>query len=129
MSQHQTKYLGESHTTAIKAEDLDTVPWEGHEEAEISLDCTEFTSHCPVTGQPDFAQLRITYVPQGRLLETKSLKLYLWSFRQTAEFNERLVQQIADDIDGALKPRELLVHGQFHPRGGIQVSATCAPRR
>src|SRR5260370_1047999 len=85
----------------------------------ITFECCEFTSVCPVTGQPDFAQIRIKYVPDRLCIETKSLKFYLASFRNTRSFNEAIVNRILDDLVAACQPRHVVVHGEFSPRGGI----------
>jgi 7-cyano-7-deazaguanine reductase len=87
----------------------------------ITFECREFTSMCPVTGQPDFAELHIRYVPDEKCIETKSLKFYLASFRNTRSFNEAIVNRILDDIVAACQPRRAIVHGKFAPRGGIGV--------
>ena len=83
----------------------------------------EFTSLCPVTGQPDFATLSISYEPRRHLVESKSLKLYLWQFRDQGVFNEVLVDRIANDLYRQLRPKWLEVAGHFHSRGGIRISA------
>ena len=88
----------------------------------ITFECMEFTSMCPVTGQPDFAHLRIEYVADKLCIETKSLKFYLASFRNTRSFNEAIVNRILDDLVSACRPRYVLVHGEFSPRGGISVT-------
>ena len=87
----------------------------------ITFECGEFTSMCPVTGQPDFAKIRIEYVPGDLCIETKSLKFYLASFRNTRSFNEAIINRILDDIVEACQPRHAVVHGEFSPRGGISV--------
>lgn len=89
----------------------------------IHLDYPEFSSLCPVTGQPDSARLEIAYVPDDRCIETKSLKFYLASFRNTAAFNEEIVNRILDDVVTACTPREAMVRGAFSPRGGISLTA------
>jgi len=88
----------------------------------ITFECMEFTSMCPVTGQPDFAKLRIEYVADKLCIETKSLKFYLASFRNTRSFNEAIVNRVLDDLVAACQPRYALVHGEFSPRGGIAVT-------
>jgi 7-cyano-7-deazaguanine reductase len=88
----------------------------------IQLDCSEFTSLCPVTGQPDFAVLKIRYIPGPKCIETKSLKFYLASFRNTASFNEEIVNRILADLVAVCEPLEMIVHGEFSPRGGIRVT-------
>ena len=86
---------------------------------EIRFECPEFTCLCPRTGQPDFATIRIRYVPDERCVELKSLKLYLWSFRDEGAFHEAVTNRIADDLLGILAPRRLTVVGDFLVRGGI----------
>ena len=89
----------------------------------ITLDCPEFSSLCPVTGQPDTAHLVIRYVPGERCVETKSLKFYLASFRNLPAFNEEIVNRVLDDLMAAMNPLEIVVTGKFSPRGGIQLTA------
>src|SRR5215212_870907 len=86
---------------------------------EVDMVCPEFTCVCPMTGQPDFATFTITYVPGPRLVELKSLKQYLWSFRDEGHFHEDVTNLILDDLVAALAPRRLTVVGEFYPRGGI----------
>lgn len=88
-------------------------------EYEIRFDCPEFTCLCPKTGQPDFATIRIRYVPAERCVELKSLKLYLWSFRDQGAFHEDVTNRILDDLVAALDPRRMSVEGDFWVRGGI----------
>ena len=88
----------------------------------ITFETSEFTSLCPITGQPDFATIKIEYVPEALCVESKSLKLYLFSFRQTGTFYEEIVNRIYTDLDGLLKPRRLVVNGDFTARGGITSS-------
>lgn len=85
----------------------------------IKLDCQEFSSLCPVTGQPDYARIRIEYVPGELCIETKSLKFYLASYRNQTGFNEEIVNRIADDLIAVCQPRKLFVQGAFGSRGGI----------
>lgn len=115
------KYLGQRATRPIDKVDL--IDWTG-ESIHVRLDCAEFTSLCPVTGQPDFATLAIEYVPGRFLAETKSVKLYLWKYRNTGAFNEMLVDRIATDLFRQIRPKWLRVTGRFNPRGGIRVTAT-----
>ena len=89
----------------------------------IKFECADFTSLCPVTGQPDFAKITIEYVPDDRCIETKSLKFYLASYRNTPSFNEEIVNRILDDVVAACGPQEALVYGEFAARGGISLSA------
>jgi 7-cyano-7-deazaguanine reductase len=86
---------------------------------EIRFDCPEFTCVCPRTGQPDFAEIRITYVPDELCVELKSLKLYLWSFRDEGHFHEAVTNRILDDLVAAVRPRRMTVVGDFKVRGGI----------
>jgi 7-cyano-7-deazaguanine reductase len=88
----------------------------------ITFDCAEFTSICPITGQPDFARLRIRYIPDQLCVETKSLKFYLASYRHTPSFNEEVTNRILEDLVAACQPREMIVEGFFSARGGIAVS-------
>jgi 7-cyano-7-deazaguanine reductase len=88
----------------------------------IRLDCHEFSSLCPVTGQPDYARIHIEYIPSALCLETKSLKYYLASYRNTRGFNEEIINRIADDLVATCEPHELLVRGEFAPRGGISLT-------
>jgi 7-cyano-7-deazaguanine reductase len=87
---------------------------------EIHFDCPEFTCLCPLTGQPDFAHISISYVPDALCIELKSLKLYLWSYRDAAVFYERAVNRILDDLSAAMSPRWIQVVGDFNVRGGIK---------
>jgi len=86
---------------------------------EIRMECPEFTCLCPMTGQPDFAVIRVRYVPDTLCVELKSLKLYLWSYRSEGAFHEAVVNKILDDLLGALRPRRITVEGDFQVRGGI----------
>ena len=88
---------------------------------EIVFDCPEFTSICPVTGQPDFGKITITYVPNAQCVESKSLKLFLFSFRNHGAFHEEVVNLILDRIVAACGPRRAEVLGEFRPRGGIAI--------
>ena len=96
---------------------------------EIRFECPEFTCLCPKTGQPDFAVIRIRYVPDRRCVELKSLKLYLWSFRDAAVFYERAVNRILDDLSAAVEPRWMQVVGDFNVRGGIKSVITASVGR
>jgi 7-cyano-7-deazaguanine reductase len=87
----------------------------------VSLLCEEFTTLCPVTGQPDYGRLRIDYVPRDRCVESKSLKLYLVRFRNHGTFHEACVNRVADDLCDLLAPFYLRVYGDFAPRGGIAI--------
>ena len=97
-------------------------------EYEIEMECPEFTCLCPKTGQPDFAELEIHYAPDKLCIELKSLKLYLWSFRNEGAFHEKVINEIIDDLVQISTPRWMEVIGTFNVRGGIHttVSATYA---
>jgi 7-cyano-7-deazaguanine reductase len=86
---------------------------------EIRFECPEFTCLCPLTGQPDFATIKISYVPDEKCVELKSLKLYLWSFRNEGAFHEAVTNRILDDLVAAVAPRKMRVEGAFAVRGGI----------
>lgn len=91
---------------------------------EISFECPEFTCLCPMTGQPDFATIRIRYVPGDLCVELKSLKLYLWSHRDEGQFHEAVTNRILDDLVAAISPKEMTVAGDFNVRGGIHTVVT-----
>lgn len=90
----------------------------------ISFDCPEFTSLCPITGQPDFGHLTIEYIADKKCVESKSLKIYLFSFRNHGAFHEAVTNQILDDLVLACTPRWARVIGNFRPRGGIAIHVT-----
>ena len=83
--------------------------------------CPEFTTLCPITGQPDFAEIRIRYIPDQRMVESKSLKLYLFSFRNHGDFHEDCVNIIMNDLNRLMEPHYIEVQGLFVPRGGIAI--------
>ena len=87
----------------------------------VRFNCPEFTSLCPITGQPDFAEIRISYIPDRRMVESKSLKLYLFSFRGEGAFHEDCVNIIMKDLIALMEPRYIEVTGFFTPRGGISI--------
>lgn len=115
-------HLGRRIDHAVHARDIDRIEWSGGD-ITIALDATEFTSHCPVTGQPDFGRLTIEYKPTSHILETKGVKLYLWSFRDLAAFNEVIVDRMAEDLFERIRPAWLEVRGVFNLRGGVGVTA------
>jgi 7-cyano-7-deazaguanine reductase len=90
----------------------------------ITMECPEFTCLCPRTGQPDFATIHIRYIPNTHCIELKSLKLYLWSYRNEGAFHEAVVNKILDDLAGACSPHFMEVVGDFFVRGGIHTSVT-----
>ena len=87
----------------------------------VRFNCPEFTSLCPITGQPDFAEIRIPYIPAKRMIESKSLKLYLFSFRNHGDFHEDCVNIIMKDLIQLMHPKYIEVTGIFTPRGGISI--------
>ncbi len=87
----------------------------------VTLDTSEFTCLCPMTEQPDFATIQVAYVPDQKIIESKSFKLYLWSYRDEGAFHEHVVNQILDDLVAALDPHWIKVTGVFNPRGGIGI--------
>jgi 7-cyano-7-deazaguanine reductase len=92
---------------------------------EVRFECPEFTCLCPRTGQPDFATVRIVYVPDRLCVELKSFKLYLWSYRTVVAFHEDVTNRICDHLVALLQPRFLEVAAEFNVRGGIQTSVVC----
>ena len=86
---------------------------------EVRCSTPEFTCVCPMTGQPDFATVTITYVPDAKIVELKSLKLYLWSYRNEGAFHEDVTNRICDDLVAAIAPRRIAVHTAWLVRGGI----------
>lgn len=87
----------------------------------VTLETDEFTCLCPKTGQPDFAAIRVQYVPDEKVVESKSFKLYLWSYRNEGAFHEHVVNQIMDDLVSLLDPHWIRVSGEFNIRGGIGI--------
>lgn len=93
---------------------------------EVRCETSDFTCLCPMTGQPDFATVTITYVPDQSIVELKSLKLYLWSFRDDGAFHEDVTNQILDDLVAAVVPRRMTVHTDWNVRGGIVTQVTAS---
>ena len=87
----------------------------------VRFDCPEFTSLCPITGQPDFGKIYISYIPDKKMVESKSLKLYLFSFRNHGDFHEDCVNKIMKDLIKLMDPKYIEVLGDFNPRGGISI--------
>ncbi|MCE9587949.1 MAG: preQ(1) synthase [Verrucomicrobia bacterium] len=100
---------------------LETFESPSKRDYEVTFSTQEFTSHCPVTGQPDFAEIIIRYTPDRRCIESKSLKQYLGAYRNQAVFAEGITNRILDDIVQAISPRRAKVIGDFFPRGGIGI--------
>lgn len=107
---------------ANPARKLETFPSHAKREYTVTLTTDEFTCVCPMTGQPDFAKITIQYIPGRKIVESKSLKLYFWSFRNEGVFHEHLTNIILDDLVAALSPRWCKVTAQFAVRGGIAIS-------
>lgn len=95
-------------------------------QAWTSFICTEFSSLCPKTGQPDFARIFVNYIADKKMVESKSLKLYLFSFRNHGDFHEDCIQKICDDLFSLMKPKYIEVIGEFTPRGGISIFPLCS---
>lgn len=91
----------------------------------VKFNCPEFTSLCPITGQPDFATIYISYIPDRKMVESKSLKLYLFSFRNHGDFHEDCVNIIMKDLIKLMNPKYIEVWGKFMPRGGISIDPYC----
>lgn len=91
----------------------------------VKFNCPEFTSLCPITGQPDFATITISYVPNKKLVESKSLKLYMFSFRNHGDFHEDVVNIIMKDLIKIMDPKYIEVWGKFLPRGGLSIDPYC----
>ena len=103
--------------------EVECIPWDGNLVC-CRFTCPEFTSLCPITGQPDFATIRISYVANERCLELKSLKLYLQSFRNRGVFHEAVTNEILDHLVASCRPRRMKVVGEFNARGGISTVVT-----
>lgn len=93
-------------------------------EYEVQFLTEEFTSLCPRTGQPDFAKIEINYIPNKKCIETKSLKLYLFSYRQCGSFMETITNRILEDLVSVCQPKEMEVIGRFNARGGVTINVT-----
>lgn len=91
----------------------------------VKFNCPEFTSLCPMTGQPDFAAIYISYIPDRLMVESKSLKLYLFSFRNHGDFHEDCINIIMNDLISLMNPRYIEIWGKFTPRGGISIDPYC----
>ena len=116
--------------TTKPSKDLETFPNpHPQRDYEIAFEAPEFTCLCPMTGQPDFATIRIRYVPDEKCVELKSLKLYLWSFRDEGTFHEAVTNRIANDLIEAIDPRFIEVEGDFYIRGGIKTRVKVEHRK
>ncbi|GAB6272307.1 MAG: preQ(1) synthase [Smithellaceae bacterium] len=111
-----------SGETVNPVRQLETFPNHSRRDYTVTLSTEEFTCVCPMTGQPDFAKIKIQYIPNKKIVESKSLKLYLWSFRNEGVFHEHVTNIILDDLVAALAPRWCKVTAQFAVRGGIAIT-------
>lgn len=119
----QFKALGKGKTAAARK--LEAFPNLNPErDYTVELTTDEFTCLCPMTGQPDFARITIRYTPDKRVVESKSLKLYLWSYREEGAFHEHITNRILDDLVKLIEPRRCEVIGEFAVRGGIGIKVT-----
>ena len=122
MKQKEDRVLGRDVRGPIGADGLDAVPWEhGETGATVEFTTNELTALCPITGQPDFYELKLTYRPNGSLIESKSLKLYLWGFRDRGIFAEDLAATLLKDLVSACDPAEMTVDLTQQVRGGLQI--------
>lgn len=121
LGNQNTKYSYDYNPDVLEAVD------NAHSERDyfVKFNCPEFTSLCPKTGQPDFATIYISYIPDKVIVESKSLKLYLFSFRNHGAFHEDCVNIIMDDLIRLLDPRYIEVWGKFLPRGGLSIDPYC----
>ena len=122
MQQENNQILGRETRGPISAEQLDTVPWNhGDTDATVEFSTDELTAICPVTGQPDFYELKLTYRPRARLLESKAMKLYLWGFRERGMFAEDMAASLLKDLVAACEPVEMIVDLTQQVRGGLKI--------
>lgn len=122
MRQEDEQVLGGEVRGPIGAEQLDTVPWNYPDaDALVELYTNELTAICPVTGQPDFYELKLSYRPTTRLLESKAMKLYLWGFRDRGLFAEDLAATLVEDLAAACGPAEMTVDLTQQVRGGLKI--------
>ena len=122
MQQREDRVLGRNVKGPIGAEQLDTAPWShGDTDATVEFTTNELTAVCPITGQPDFYELKLSYRPKESLIESKSLKLYLWGFRDRGIFAEDLAATLLKDLVAACDPVEMTVDLTQRVRGGLQI--------
>lgn len=122
MGQQDERVLGREVRGPISAEQLDAVPWShGDTDAKVVFTTNELTALCPITGQPDFYELELSYRPKASLIESKSLKLYLWGFRDRGIFAENLAATLLEDLVAACDPAEMTVDLTQQVRGGLQI--------
>jgi len=121
--------LGNKKTTYPTSYDpniLETFTNKNTQDAWTTFICPEFTSLCPITQQPDFAKITINYIADKKMIESKSLKIYLFSFRNHGDFHEECIQKICHDLFQKMKPKFIEVIGEFTPRGGISIYPYCS---
>jgi 7-cyano-7-deazaguanine reductase len=122
MQREDKQVLGRETRRPIEAEQLDTVPWNHTDtDAAIEFSTSELTALCPITGQPDFYELELSYRPGPRLLESKSMKLYLWGFRDKGMFAEDMAATLLKDLVAACDPVEMTVDLVQQVRGGLKI--------
>ncbi|HET7272631.1 MAG TPA: preQ(1) synthase [Rubrobacter sp.] len=122
MKQREEQVLGRDVRGPIGAEGLDAVPWShGDTDASVEFTTNELTALCPITGQPDFYELKFDYRPKTSLIESKSLKLYLWNFRDEGIFAEDLAATLLKDLVAACDPEEMTIDLTQQVRGGLQI--------
>ncbi|MDP8952650.1 MAG: preQ(1) synthase [Actinomycetota bacterium] len=122
MQQEDKRVLGREARGPIGAQQLDTVPWNhSNTDAMVELSTNELTAVCPITGQPDFYELELSYRPGTRLLESKAVKLYLWGFRDRGMFAEDLAATLLEDLVAACEPAEMTVDLTQQVRGGLKI--------
>jgi 7-cyano-7-deazaguanine reductase len=122
VQQRDNPVLGRETRGPIRADQLDTVPWShGDTDATVEFTTNELTATCPITGQPDFYELKLSYRPREALIESKSLKLYLWGFRDRGIFAEDLAATLLKDLVAACDPVEMTVDLTQQVRGGLQI--------
>jgi 7-cyano-7-deazaguanine reductase len=120
--------LGQGRT--VPQRQLETFPnRHPHRRYMVKLETDEFTAVCPITGQPDFATIRVEYIPNERVVESKSFKLYIWSFRNEGIFHEHVTNVILDDLVAALDPHYCKVTGDFAVRGGVAITVVAEHHR
>ena len=122
MRQDESRVLGRETRAPIGAEQLDVAPWShGDTDTVVEFTTNELTATCPITGQPDFYELKLSYRPKESLIESKSLKLYLWGFRENGIFAEDLAATLLKDLVAACDPVEMEVDLTQQVRGGLQI--------
>jgi 7-cyano-7-deazaguanine reductase len=122
MQQKDNRMLGREVRGPIGAEQLDVAPWNhGDTDAVVEFTTNELTATCPITGQPDFYELKLSYRPKESLIESKSLKLYLWGYRDRGIFAEDLAATLLKDLVTACDPAEMTVDLTQQVRGGLQI--------